>query len=175
MSLSYMGNIQTATTILDIGLVWPAIWSGASLNVDSTANTASFAGFPAFPTILLNGVSSSFSDVYVSVTAGGGATRVDLGLDGTRVARLEGNRYQPIDIVHLSGLTTPAFQLSGSATFDWCCQDSWRPGTMTIYAMPAVAAVPEPQSYALFASGLGLIGVFARRRARQLGQSSFPT
>ena len=48
------------------------------------------------------------------------------------------------------------FQLNAAAPMQWTLQSN---GTL-VYAAP----VPEPETYALFLAGLGMLGAIARRR-----------
>jgi hypothetical protein len=79
----------------------------------------------------------------------------------------------PLSFYELSdslGTQDPNYSAAGKATIQQYSQSGFGNNTFTLASngtltyTAAVAAVPEPETYALMLAGLGLVGVVARRR-----------
>ena len=134
-----------------------------SLNLFNTVDGYSGPYIDVF-SLLING-SQAFQGIYQGPGGQSGESSYDFGA-GSSVAVSGGN-------VMVSGLS---FNLKeGTNTFSFVYSpvggsngggqsigdESWSLGSASI-----TAAVPEPETYAMFLAGLGLMGAAARRRAR---------
>jgi hypothetical protein len=134
---------------------------GGLPNGDYYANAPSMLGtaFAFGPTVFMNvaaGVDTSLSFFYSSPNAINGALKAYSGLNGT------GSLLGSFDITaNNSGL----YDTWNSATFNFAgTAQSFDFSASGLVAFDNIAAVPEPESYALFLAGLGMMGFVARRK-----------
>jgi hypothetical protein len=134
---------------------------GSLPNGDYYANAPSMLGVAnPFGTVFMNvvaGVDSTLSFYYSSPEAIIGAVKAYSGLNGT------GSLLGSIDITaNNSGLydswSSATFNFTGTAqSFDFSASSS-------IAGFDNIAAVPEPETYAILLAGLGLLGFVQRRK-----------
>jgi hypothetical protein len=69
-------------------------------------------------------------------------------------------------MTNMVGFTTANFVASGSLlTVNWQGL-TFTPSTQVIFNVATLAAVPEPETYAMLLAGFGLVGAVARRRSK---------
>lgn len=92
---------------------------------------------------------------------GGGTNQVDLQLPGTVVTAGSGRRHISLGITLAAGTNSIVFDYGNMQGFG---DEAWGLDNVGIQASNLMPAVPEPQTYAMLAAGLGLLGAAARRR-----------
>ena len=161
---------KAATALLLIGTVGLA---------QATATIHDFSGLTNIEqTFSIDHSSSSFSDVY-SLTLAAGNTGVNGGFFGvtTNVATtfsfstsLDGTHWSSsvpipaaVDLTDGSfGYATTVSGLTATTPYYFKLSGTNLDGGYTVH----IAAVPEPETYAMLLAGLGLMGSIARRRNR---------
>lgn len=135
---------------------WDGLGTGGpdtfSLTVNgATVFTTSFDNFPAPPATSTNGGTLLASGVNL-----GFGTFFDSAWDFTNVAGLQNISY--------SGSTVTYRFLASGAGWSGGADESWGLDNLRVSLTDPVAAVPEPETYALLLGGIGLVGAVARRR-----------
>lgn len=92
---------------------------------------------------------------------GGGTNQIDLQPAGTVVTAGSGMRHISLGITLAAGTNSIVFDYGNMQGFG---DEAWGLDNVSIQAADLTPAVPEPETYALFAAGLGLLGAAARRR-----------
>lgn len=139
---------------------------GSLPNGDYYANAPSMLGIatPFGPTVFMNvadGVNSTLSFYYTSSEAIIGAVKAYSGLNGT------GTLLGSFDLLaNNTGLadawTQSTFNFTGTAlSFDLSASSS-------IAGFDNIAAVPEPESFAMIIAGLSMMGFTARRKNKKI-------
>ncbi|MDP2398614.1 MAG: PEP-CTERM sorting domain-containing protein [Burkholderiales bacterium] len=94
------------------------------------------------------GVPQTFADTFT----GTGTSGFVFALDAGDAAALQALLALPGSGSHVIGVSSSASSATG--------------GAETIYVGSSVSAIPEPETYAMMAAGLGLLGFVARRRKK---------
>jgi hypothetical protein len=142
------------------------VWDTVSLSVDPHSGEAYF-GSDVTTTIPWSGLELTVRDLYVVLSAGGGATRATVYLNDDQLMRMEGNGYQPFHVMHVGDLSIDELSVISvrATSFDWCCRADWYPGSVAIYLIGNKSnATPEPATLFLLTLGLAGLGISRLRR-----------
>lgn len=139
-----------------VGGLTSALWSGqaiATAVVDFTTQVGGGASQTYFRL--------SFENVYL--------TNLDYSASNGSFVNLAGSfDYDKVTLDYWSQDKTGKFVKTSTASYDRSSGEGSVPAVAALFAQgvagPQIAAVPEPESYAMFLAGLGLLGAVARRR-----------
>lgn len=159
-----LNNLQ-AHSAISIGFLFAAIDSldGTGTFPQGDYFRVSLDGQQIFRESFANATPDQFQS-YVPALGGQLARHVDLGFSGPGGFYTDSAYNLAVEsafqnIAHTASTATFTFQIEGVGIQD-LNDESWAMDNLRVSVTP----VPEPESYALFLAGLGLLGLTARRR-----------
>lgn len=145
-------GLNVASAIADLG----SVTLQSFVTVDTSQGVTGLSSAAYLPTLSYNGGTQKLAAVYTLTPVSGG-----FGMDGEPLPASPTNPNYGVFTWDLSGVTTPI--TSFSVNFGLTTHASALAFQLD---QTAVAAVPEPETYALMLAGIGLVGFVARRRHR---------
>jgi len=161
------GTAGTVTTIPDTDLPGVGIGQVGTLT-DLRASATGFTGAPISPFLTIGGYTftltgSDQGNVFgpVSLFPVGSNTLATFNVNGTVTGGAYGSTVNPFN----GTFTTQFVNITPAALFNQI--NSGGTANASFSATLTVAAIPEPSTYALLATGMGALGLVARRRRQQ--------
>lgn len=139
-----------------VGGLTSALWNGQSIATAIVDFTTQVGGGASQTYFRL-----SFENVFI--------TSLDYSASNGSFVNLAGNfAYDKVTLDYWSQDKTGKFVKTSTASYDLTDGEGSVPAVGALFAQglagPQIAVVPEPESYAMFLAGLGLLGAVARRR-----------
>lgn len=139
-----------------VGGLTSALWNGQSIATAIVDFTTQVGGGASQTYFRL-----SFENVFI--------TSLDYSASNGSFVNLAGNfAYDKVTLDYWSQDKTGKFVKTSTASYDLTNGAGSAPAVAALFAQglagPQIAVVPEPESYAMFLAGLGLLGAVARRR-----------
>ncbi len=161
------GTAGTVTTIPDTDL--PGVGIGATGQLrDLRASSTGFTGTPVSPFLTVGGYTFTLTGSDLGNTFGpvslfpvGSNTLATFNVNGTVTGGAFGSTINPFN----GTFTTQFVNIAPAALFNQI--NSGGTANASFSATLTVAAIPEPSTYALLATGMGALGLVARRRRQQ--------
>ncbi|MGB4063235.1 MAG: type VI secretion system tube protein Hcp [Azonexus sp.] len=139
-----------------VGGLTSALWNGQSIATAIVDFTTQVGGGASQTYFRL-----SFENVFI--------TSLDYSASNGSFVNLAGNfAYDKVTLDYWSQDKTGKFVKTSTASYDLTNGAGSAPAVAALFAQglagPQITVVPEPESYAMFLAGLGLLGTVARRR-----------